>query len=79
MDIEVEHRGAITTIFRLSIVGVNTGRIECVTIEYNRIAFDDVLGFCIVVRFVDGQDERNDAVATILCNQRVAIYTSFRY
>ena len=77
MNGELYNRRAVTTFRRAS--GVCTcGRLaEGVSEEDVISTFEDVLFDEVVVRLVNGEDERMDAVTTVSCSQRIVVDTCF--
>ena len=56
---------------------VRTGGGVCITVELNRVAFQNILADNAIVRLVDGKDEGSDRVTTVRSLRCVAIYTCF--
>ena len=59
-------------------MGIGTGRGVGLSVELNRVAFDNMLRAVVEVRFVDGQDEGADTVATVRRCYGIAIDTGLR-
>ena len=75
MNNELEHRRAITTERCRTVVVIGTGGIVNGVEERNRLTFQYILVDGVEVRLVNGEDERMDAITTVLCRQRITVDT----
>ncbi len=65
MNGQLENSRAVTSFRCTSVMGVRTGGVIACAVELNRVTFEDVLLDDVIVRFVDCQDQGNDAVTTV--------------
>ena len=75
MNNELEHRRTVTTERCRTVVVIGTGGIVNGVEERNRLTFQYILVDGVEVRLVNGEDERMDAITTVLCRQGVTVDT----
>ena len=75
MNSELEDSDAVATFRRTSVMVDSRGLTDCITIEYIVSTFEDGLLDGVLVRFVDGEYEGKDTVATVRIEQGVTIDT----
>ena len=75
MNNELEYGGTVTTERCRTVVVIGTGGIVNGVEERNRLTFQYILVDGVEVRLVNGEDERMDAITTVLCRQRITVDT----
>ena len=77
MNYQLKHRGAVASFRRMSVVVVRAGGRVVRSEERYRLTLQYILTDRIIIRSVDGEDERLDAVASVRCSQGITIETRF--